>query len=534
VTDIIGDADFVIAGGGTAGCILAARLSEDPAAKVILLEAGPPDRDKWIHIPMGYAKLFGSGVYDWRYETEPEPNLDDRRIHWPRGKVLGGSGSVNGLVYLRGSPRDYDRWAQAGATGWSYDAVEPIFRSIEHWEGDPSDARGAEGKVHVAVPRMAPAAAAFIESCVAAGLPRNPDWNNGKPIDGVGPIQLNTRRGRRSSTAQEYLRPAMGRQNLRVITGAITTRIVIAEGRATGVVAMTPAGEQTFTAKRQVVVCTGAIETPKLLMLSGIGDGAHLAEMGIETRLHSPGVGRNLQDHLVAKFILRTKPCGTINEIMRNPLRQAKMGLDYLFTRNGPLSVGAGEANAFARVTPGAEEAEAQLLFVNFAVITYQAGLLPHPGVMFNFGQCRPDSRGRITLRSPNIEDKPRIRANYLEHPNDVRVILEAAKLSRRVMEQRPLANLIEEELRPGTDTRDDEAYLRHIRATGSTVFHPCGTVRMGTDDQAPLDPTLRLKGIAGLTVADASAFPLIPSPNIQPAVMLVAERAATFLRMAG
>jgi choline dehydrogenase len=525
------EADFVIAGGGSAGCILAARLSEDPATKVILLEAGPPDRDVWIHVPMGYAKLFGSGRYDWRYETEPEPNLEDRRIHWPRGKVLGGSGSVNGLVFLRGSPRDYDRWAQSGARGWDWDAVEPVFRALETWEGAASEDRGRDGPVHVAAPPMSRAADAFIDACVAAGLPRNPDWNDGRPIDGAGPVQLNTRRGRRSSTAREYLKPAMGRPNLEVVTGAIATRIAIEGGRATGIVAMTPGGERTYAARRQVVLSAGAIETPKLLMLSGIGDGAHLAEMGIETRLHAPGVGRNLQDHLIAKFILRTRPCGTLNEIMRNPLRKAGMGLDYLIGRRGPLAIGAGEANAFARVTPGAEEAEVQLLFINFAVLSYQEGLLPHPGIMFNFGQCRPDSRGRITLRSPDLADKPVIRANYLDHPNDVRVMVEAAKLSRRVIEQPPLAALVEGEIRPGAAARDDEAYLRHIRATASTVFHPCGTVRMGTDDLAPLDPELRFKGIDGLSVADASAFPLIPSPNIQPAVMMLAERAAGFLR---
>lgn len=524
-------ADFVIAGGGSAGCILAARLSEDPAVRVILLEAGPPDRDMWIHVPMGYAKLFGSGRYDWRYETEPEPNLGNRRIHWPRGKVLGGSGSVNGLVFLRGSPRDFDRWAQAGARGWGWDEVEPVFRALETWEGPASEGRGSAGPVHVAAPKMAPAAAAFIDACVNAGLPRNRDWNNGQPIDGAGPVQLNTRRGRRSSTAREYLKPAMGRPNLQIVTGAIATRIVIENGRATGVTAMTPGGERTYTARRQVVVSAGAIETPKLLMLSGIGDGAHLAELGIETRLHAPGVGQNLQDHLIAKFILRTRPCGTLNEIMRNPFRQAGIGLNYLLARSGPLAIGAGEANAFARVTPGAEEAEVQLLFINFAVLTYQEGLLPHPGIMFNFGQCRPDSRGRITLRSPDIADKPVIRANYLDHPNDIRVMIEAAKLSRRVIEQPPLAGLIEDEIRPGKDARDDDAYLRHIRVTASTVFHPCGTVRMGSDDLAPLDPELRCKGIDGLTVADASAFPLIPSPNIQPAVMMLAERAAGFLR---
>ena len=529
-------ADIVIVGGGSAGCILAARLSEDASCRVLLLEAGPQDKDIWISLPAGYAKLYGSGKYDWRYETEPEPNLNERRIHWPRGKVLGGSGSVNGLVFLRGSPHDYDRWSQAGAAGWSYEHVAPVFRRIEHWDGAPDPARGADGAIHVREPRrLAPAAAAFVEACLAAGLPRNRDWNDGTAIDGAGPVQLNVNGGRRSSTAKEYLRPAMARGNLRVETGVLATRIVVEQGRAVAVEAVQDGRSVTFRAAREIVCSAGALETPKLLMLSGIGDGEALRALGIPVVHHSPGVGRNLQDHLIAKCIYRAKPCGTLNEIMRSPLRQAKMGLDYLLSRAGPLSIGAGEANAFARVTPGAEEAEVQFLFVNFSTFAYEKGLHDFPGFMFNYGVCRPDSRGEVFLKSPDMREKPGIRANYLDHPNDVRVMLGAARLGRRIAAQAPLAGLIEEELRPGPAAASDEAILENIRATAGTVFHPCGTARMGGDGDpmAVLDPQLRLRGVAGLRVADASAFPLIPSPNIQPAVMLVAERCAGFMRAA-
>ncbi len=522
-------ADIVIVGGGSAGCILAARLSEDPSCRVLLLEAGPPDRDIWISLPAGYAKLYASGKYDWRYETEPEPNLADRRIHWPRGRVLGGSGSVNGLVFLRGSPHDYDRWAQAGATGWAYRDVEPVFRRIEHWDGAPDPARGADGAIHVREPRkLAPAAA-------PSSRPASPPACRAMPI-GTTASRSTARAGsverqrrQRSSTAKEYLRPAMGRANLRVETGVLATRIVVEAGRAVAVEALQNGQPVTFRAAREIVCSAGAIETPKLLMLSGIGDAAALQGLGIPVVHHSPQVGRNLQDHLIAKFIYRSKPCGTLNEILQSPLRKAKMGLDYLLSRAGPLSIGAGEANAFARVTPGAEEAEVQFLFVNFSTFDYMKGLQDFPGFMFNYGVCRPDSRGEVFLKSPDVREKPGIRANYLDHPNDVRVMLGAARLGRRIAQQSPLAALIEEELRPGPDATTDDALLASIRATAGTVFHPCGTAAMGS----VLDAQLRLRGIDGLRVADASAFPLIPSPNIQPAVMLVAERAAAFIKAA-
>ena len=416
----------------------------------------------------------------------------------------------------------------------------PYFRRLEDWRGPAGETRGQGGPLPVSEPApLSPGAAAFVSTCGALGFPRLRDVNDG-PIEGAAPLQLNTRGGQRYSTARAYLRPARRRPNLRVVTDATACRVLIEGGRAAGVLARRGGrggGEERFLARRrEVVLCAGAIASPQLLMLSGVGEEAALRALGIEVAADLPGVGRNLQDHLIARLGLRTKPAGTINEVMASRWRLARTALGSALRRAGPLAIGAGEATLFAPVTPGAEEAEVQLFFINFCLSGSGGYVLPpHPGMMINFGQCRPESRGEIVLRSPAPDDRPVIRANYLDAPQDRRVVVDAARLARRVARAAPFAGLVEEELWPPPDAEDDEALLDYVRRTGTTVYHPCGTCRMGTDAGAVVDPELRLRGgVRGLRVADASVMPLVPSSNIQPAVMMIAERAADLLRQAG
>jgi choline dehydrogenase len=524
--------DVLVLGAGSAGCVIAARLSEDAGTQVALIEAGPAAwRDPWIRIPAGFARLYASGKYDWRFHTEPEPGLDGRSIHWPRGKVVGGSGAVNGLVFLRGSPRDYDRWAQSGARGWGYDDVLPYFKRMETWSGEASDERGTDGPIHASEARhTSPGAAAFIAASLAMGHQRVKDFN-GAWHEGAGPMQMNVKGGVRSHSGDMFLRPARGRPNLRIMPERAIQRLVFEGNRCTGAIVRSPAGLERWEAKQEVVLSAGAIGTPQILMLSGIGDGAHLQEMGIETRVHSPGIGQNLQDHFLQRMRYRVKPCGTVNEYWHNPIGKLRMAARYAFDRRGPMAIGAAEANLFARVLPGAEEPDMQYLFVNFTVTSYDQGPDAHPGFMFSACQCRPDSRGTIMLRSASPDDKPIIRANYLEAAHDQHLMVEGVKYARKLAAQAPLAALIEEELTPGARVTSDDEILAHIRRDGGTVYHPCGTARMGEDSLAPVDSRLRLKGVAGLRVADASVMPLVPSSNIQPAALMIGERAAAFLR---
>lgn len=526
--------DYLVVGGGSAGCVVAARLAEDPRATVTLIEAGPEDRHPYLHLPAGYARLFRSGTFDWKYETEPEPGLNGRRIRWPRGRVLGGSGAINGLVFLRGSPRDYDRWAQAGARGWSWRDCLPVFRALECWEGEPNSWHLSSGPVRAGPIRdLSEAGDAFIRACLVAGFAFQQDFN-GAWYEGVGLNPLNVSRGLRVSTATAYLRPARRRPNLRVVTLARAQRVLIEGGRARAVVGRDPAGPVRWEARRGVVLCAGAVESPKLLMLSGIGPAERLRSVGIEPIIDLPGVGQNLQDHLVVRMPFRSEPCGTMNERIRSPLGYAGMALKWLLLRRGPLAVGASEVSLFARVTPGAEEPELQVQFINFSFTAMAEGLHRHPGFTLVVGPCRPESRGEIALASPDPEAPPAIRPNYLSAPNDLALTVEGVKLVRRIAAAWPLADLIEAELAPGLEIDSDEAIAEWVRAAASTIYHPCGSVRMGDDPAAPLDPRLRVKGVEALWVADASAFPLIPSANIHPAVIMLAERAAAMIREDG
>ncbi|NMJ43542.1 choline dehydrogenase [Roseomonas sp. JC162] len=515
---------------------MAARLSEDPNVKVILLEAGPWDRNPWIHIPMGFARLYVTRKFDWNYQTEAEPELNGRSLYWPRGRVIGGSGSVNGLVFLRGSPRDYDRWAQSGARGWSYEDCLPSFKKLETFAGPDSAYRGKDGPVRIGeVPEPSPGCRAFIEACMRLGFERNPD-NNAAWFEGVAPNQLNVHRGWRWSPATAYLKPALGRPNLVVHTERLGQRVLLQDGRAVGVVVRGPEGNETYRARREVIVCAGAIESPKLLMLSGIGDGAALQAMGIPTAVHAPEVGKNLQDHFMIRYAFRTKPCGTLNEIMANPVRAAGLGLGWFLRGKNQMAVGASEASLFARVLPGSEEPEVQFQFVNFSLGDQSLGassLARYPGFTFNFCVCRPDSRGELSLRAPSADIKPIIRPNYLTAPSDIRIMLESAKLGRRIAATEPFAGLIQREESPGLAVETEDQVLDYIRANGATVYHPCGTNRMGSDDRSVVDPELRVRGVKGLRVADASVFPLVPSSNIHPAVLMLAEKAADMIKRA-
>lgn len=534
-----GVSDYVILGGGSAGCVMAARLSEDPQRSVTLLEAGPWDRNPWIHIPMGFARLYVTQKYDWNYQTEAEAALGGRQMYWPRGRVIGGSGSVNGLVFLRGSPRDYDRWSQHGARGWGYDDCLPYFKKMETFNGPASEFRGTDGPMQVAeVPEPSEGCKAFVASCMALGYARNLD-NNGDWFEGVAPNQLNVHRGRRWSPAVAYLKPAMGRGNLNVQTERVGVRIVFEDGRAVGVVVRRgPKGPEEFwRARKEVILCAGAIESPKMLMLSGIGPGLALQDLGIPMVKHAPEVGQNLQDHFMVRFAFRTRPCGTLNEMMASPIKAAKLGAEWLFTRKGQMAVGASEASLFPRLLPGSEEPEVQFQFVNFSLAGTQGvaaqSLAKYPGFTFNFCVCRPDSRGELTLRSPAVEDKPVLRPNYLSAPSDMHLMLESAKLGRKIAETPPFRNLIEEEIWPGARIQSEEEMMAYIRAVGSTVYHPCGTNRMGADERSVVDTNLKVRGVEGLRVVDASVFPLVPSSNIHPAVLMLAEKAADMVKRA-
>ena len=517
----------MVAGAGSAGCVVATRLTENPAISLCLIEAGGRDRNPWIHIPLGFGKLVPNPNVNWGYETEPEPHLNGRRLSWPRGKVLGGSGSINGLVFLRGAPSDYDGWEALGAEGWGYKDVLPYFKRMEHNVRGADAYRGQGGPMTISdIKRPSSNAKAFVEACARLQHPLNPDFN-GDRIDGVGIVQLNVRKGWRCSTAAGYLKPNLSRNNLKLMTRTHVRRILFEGRRAVGLEVDEGGTTKRIGARREVIVSSGAINSPVLLMNSGVGPAAELRDIGIEVRHDLPDVGKNLQDHVQARFTFLTRLPGTLNEILTSRRQQARMAIEWLTSSSGQLAVGATEATLFARSSPSEPVADLQFQSTNFSTEHLTLGLDRWPGFGFNFCVCRPKSRGEIKLADGTGRSKPRIFANYFSDPegDDMRRSVAAFRIGRQIIATEPYRSLIFSEVRPGAHVVEEEDIKAFIRQVAGTVYHPCGTCRMGKDDKAVVGSDLRVRGIDGLRVVDASVMPAIPTPNIHPATIMVAEK---------
>jgi choline dehydrogenase len=525
--------DYVVIGGGSAGCAVAARLSEDPAATVLLLEAGRPDRNPWIHIPVGYYRTMFDPATAWIYQTEPEDSTGGRSIAWPRGKVLGGSSSINGLVWCRGQARDYDHWRQLGCTGWSFEDVLPFFKKAESYPGGEDELRGRDGPLKVSGPTYRSALMdAVIEAAKQAGIPENPDYN-GRDQEGVGYFQLSIRNGLRCSAAVAYLRPARRRPNLVVRTGALTTGLIVEGKRVTGVRYRQEGIATSVEARAEVVLCAGAIGSPQILMLSGIGPADELSQLGIHPIHDLAGVGRNLQDHYQARAVYRAPRAVTINDAVRNFWGKGLAGLRFALRRQGPLALAAGCVALFARTRPELETPDVQFHVIPFSAEKPGEFLHPFPGYTLSVCQLRPESRGHIRLRSSDPDAQPIIFANYLATETDRRTMVDGLKLVRHIMDQPAIRDYVQTEIYPGADLRSEDDLLAYVRAKGTTIFHPSCTCMMGpaSNPHAVVDPRLRLHGIAGLRVADCSIMPTVPSGNTNAPAIMVGEKCAAMIK---
>jgi choline dehydrogenase len=522
--------DYVIVGAGSAGCVLANRLSADGKNTVLLLEAGPEDKNLWIHVPLGYGKLFKEKTVNWMYQTEPEPGLNGRAVFQPRGKVLGGSSSINGLLYLRGQHEDYDRWRQHGNLGWGFDDVLPYFKKAENQARGADDFHGVGGPLPVSdLGHPDPVSAAFIEAAAETGIPKNPDFN-GATQEGAGFFQTTTRHGRRASTAVAYLRPAMGRSNLHVETSALAQRIVFDGRRADAVVYRREGALRTARARKEILVCGGAYNSPQLLQLSGVGPAELLQKHGIDVLLDAPGVGHDLQDHMQVRVVMRcTRPI-TLNDVVNSPVRKVLAGLRYAVTRTGPLSIAAGTSGAFFKTNPRLATPDIQIHFLPFSTDKMGEKLHPFSGFTASVCQLRPESRGSLRIRSADPAAPPEIRINYLASEVDRTANVEGLKILRRILHAPALAPFVMEEVDPGKKVSTDEELLDYCRARGSTIYHPTSTCRMGNDSLAVVDQRLRVGGIEALRVVDASIMPDLVSGNTNAPIIMIAEKASDMI----
>ena len=523
--------DYVIIGAGSAGSVLAARLTEDSDRRVLLLEAGPRDRSWKIHMPSGMGRLLSQTQFNWAYKGEPEPGLDNRVLGHPRGRVLGGSSSINGMMYVRGHARDYDGWAQSGARGWGYADVLPYFRRAETRAAGGDDWRGGTGPLHVATPDLSPLAQAFIQAGVQAGYPYTVD-SNGHQQEGFGPMERTTHKGRRWSTAMAYLRPAMVRSNLTVITGALVQEIVLEGGRATGVRYHHGGQPHLARADREVILCGGAINSPQILQLSGIGSPDVLEMAGITVRHALPGVGENLNDHPDIVLQYRAKQKNTLYPVARGP-RAIAAGLRWFVNQTGPAASNHFEAGAFIRSRAGVEHPDLQLTFMPLAVMPGTVDVRAEHAFQVHIDLMRAQSRGYVRARSPDPRAAPAILFNYLKHPADRADFRAGVRLVREIMAQPAMQAEVQSEIYPGSDHQSDDQIDAFVRQALETCYHPVGTCKMGSanDKMAVVDDTLSLHGIAGLRVVDASIMPMIVSGNTNAPTIMIAEKAADMIR---
>ena len=524
--------DYIVVGAGSSGCVMANRLSEDSEKRVLLLEAGGKDTNPWIHVPIGYFKTMHNPKTDWCFKTELDPGINNRSLQWPRGKVLGGSSSLNGLLYIRGQAEDYDNWVDLGNKGWSYKEVLPYFKKSENNERGANQFHGSDGPLSVSNIRVKrKICELFIDAAEQTGIPRNEDFNGGDQ-EGVGYFQLTiNQKGTRCSTAVGFLKPVMHRENLDVITKALVHKVNFSGSRASGVTFSVNGVEQTVQCRGEVVVSAGAIGSPHILMLSGVGDKEELAKHGIESVKHLPGVGKNLQDHLQIRTIYKVNQPMTLNDELRNPLRKAMMGMEYALFRTGPLTMAASQVAIFTKTDPGMERPDIQYHLQPLSADKPADGTHKFSAFTASVCQLRPTSTGRIELKSANPSEYPAIHPNYLATELDQKTAIESIKLTRKIINAPALKPLIQEEHEPGIEHQTDEELLEYARNRATTIYHPTGTCKMGSDEMAVVDDRLRVHGLEGLRVVDCSIMPEIVSGNTNAPAIMIAEKASDLIK---